>query len=69
MTNCPKFIKMHKMFHGKSMIITWIQHVADTQTVTIYVNVVDVNVATISKITEEQVLKDRELKKTKSATN
>jgi hypothetical protein len=57
------------MFHGKSMIITWIQHVADTQTVTIYVNVVDVNVATISKITEEQVLKDRELKKTKSATN
>jgi hypothetical protein len=33
------------------------------------VNVVDVNVTTRSKITEEQVFKDRKLKKAKSATN
>jgi hypothetical protein len=69
MTNCPKFIKMHKMFHGKSVIITWVQPVVETQIVTVYVNVVHVNVTTRSKITEEQVFKDKELKKTKSVTD
>jgi hypothetical protein len=33
------------------------------------VNVVDVNVTTISKVFKEQVFKDRKLRKVKSATN
>jgi hypothetical protein len=53
MTNCPKFVKMHKMFHGKSMTVAKVQLVAETQIVTAYVNVVDVNVTTRSKLTEE----------------
>jgi hypothetical protein len=52
MTNCPKFVKMQKMFHGKSMVIIKVQHVAKTQTITIDVNVVDVNVTIRSKVTE-----------------
>jgi hypothetical protein len=64
MTRCPKFAKMQKMFHGKSMIITKAQHVVETQIIIIDVNVVDVNVTTRSKIIEEHVLHDREPKKT-----
>jgi hypothetical protein len=30
MTDCPKFAKMQKMFHGKSMIVTKVQPVAET---------------------------------------
>jgi hypothetical protein len=30
MTNCPKFAKMHKMFHGKSMTIAEVQPVVET---------------------------------------
>ncbi len=52
MTNCPKFVKMQKMFHGKSMVIIKVQHVAKTQTITIDVNVVDVNVTIRSKVIE-----------------
>jgi hypothetical protein len=53
MTNCPKFTKIQKMFHGKSMTIKKIQLVVKTQTITTNVNVVDVNVTTRSKATEK----------------
>jgi hypothetical protein len=42
MTNYPKFVEMHKMFHGKSMTITKVQPIAETQIVITCVNVVDV---------------------------
>jgi hypothetical protein len=57
------------MFHGKSMIIIKVELVAKAQIITIDVNVVYVNVATRSKTIEKQVLKDRQLRKTKSAAN
>ncbi len=53
MIDCPKFIEMQKMFHGKFMIITKVQFVAETQIVIADVNVVDVNVTTRSKVIEE----------------
>jgi hypothetical protein len=49
MTNCPKFTEMKKMFHGKSMTIVKVQPIAKTQTITIHVNVVDVNVTMRNK--------------------
>ncbi len=52
MTNCPKFVGMQKMFHGKSMVVVEVQLVVETQIITIDVNVVDVNVTTRSKVTE-----------------
>jgi hypothetical protein len=51
MIDCPKFVEMQKMFHGKSVIVVEVQHVAKTQIVIMDVNVVDVNVTT-SKIAE-----------------
>jgi hypothetical protein len=51
MTDCPKFVEMQIMFHGKSVIVTKVQHVVKTQIVIVDVNVVDVNVTT-SKIIE-----------------
>jgi succinyl-CoA synthetase beta subunit len=53
MTDCPKFVKMQKMFHGKSVVIVEVQPVTKTQTVTTNVNVVDVNVNIRSKVIEE----------------
>jgi hypothetical protein len=50
MTDCPKFVEMLKMFHGKSMIVIKVQHVIKTQIVILDVNVVDVNVTTRNKI-------------------
>jgi hypothetical protein len=44
MTDCPKFVEMQTMFHGKSVVVTKAQHVVETQTIITYVNVVDVNV-------------------------
>jgi hypothetical protein len=29
MTNCPKFVEMQKMFHGKSMAVVKVQHVVE----------------------------------------
>ncbi len=55
---------MQKMFHGKSMVVAEVQLVVETKIVTIDVNVVDVNIAT--RITEEQVFKDRKPIKAKS---
>ncbi len=69
MTDCPKFIEMRKMFNGKSMTITEVQPIVETQTITIDVNVVDVNVKTRSKATEKHVFKDRERRKAKSVVD
>ncbi len=52
-TNCPKFIEMQKMIHGKSMTIVEVQPIIKTQTVIVDVNVVDVNVTIRSKVIEE----------------
>jgi len=52
MIDYPKFIKMQKIFHGKFMIVSKVQLVAETQIVTTDVNVVDVNVTTKSKVIE-----------------
>ncbi len=57
------------MFHGKSMIITEVQPIVETQIIIIDVNVVDVNVTTRSKVIEEQVFKDREPRKAKNVAN
>jgi hypothetical protein len=69
MIDYPKFVEMQKMFHGKSMIITKVQHVAKTQTIITYVNVVDTNATTRSKITGKQVFKDRKPRKVKNVIN
>ncbi len=69
MTNYPKFTKMKKMFHGKFVTITKVKPITKTQTIIIYVNVVDVNVTRRSKTTKEQVFKDKEPRKTKNVTN
>jgi len=57
------------MFHWKFVAIAKVQPVAETQIVTTNVNVVDVNIITRSKVTEEHVFKDRKLRKTKSAVD
>jgi hypothetical protein len=64
--DCPKFVKMQKMFHGKSVTIVKVQLVVETQTIIADVNVVDVNVTTRSKITKKQVFKDRKPRKAKN---
>ncbi len=69
MTNCLKFVEMQKMFHGKSLIVVEVQLVAKTQTIIADVNVMDVNVTTRSKVIEEQVFKDRELRRAKSVAD
>jgi hypothetical protein len=53
MTDCPKFAKMHKMFHGKYVIVGKVQPIAKTQAVVTDVNVVDVNATIRNKITEK----------------
>jgi hypothetical protein len=53
MIDCPKFVEMQKMFHGKFVTMTEVQLVAETQTIIANVNVVDVNVTTRSKVFEE----------------
>jgi hypothetical protein len=51
------------------MIVVEVQPVAKTQTIIVDVNVVDVNVATRSKVTDKHVFKDREQRKVESVTN
>jgi hypothetical protein len=53
MTDCPMFVEMQKMFHGKFVIVVEVQLVAETQIVIMDVNVVDVNVTIRNKITKE----------------
>jgi len=69
MTDCPKFVEMRKMFHGKYVAVTEVQPLVDTQTIISNVNVMDVNVTTRIKVIEEHVFKDREPRKTKSTAN
>ncbi len=63
MTDYPQFIETQKMFHGKSMTITKVQHVVEIQSVITDVNVLDVNVTTGSKTTKEHVFKGKEPRK------
>jgi hypothetical protein len=65
MIDCPKFTEMHKLFHGKYVVIAKVQPNVKTQIVTTDVNVMDVNVTIRSKVTKEQVFKDREPRKKK----
>jgi hypothetical protein len=51
------------------VVVVEVQLVAETQKITIDVNVVDVNVTTRSKVIEEQVFKDRELRKAKNVAD
>jgi len=69
MTNCPKFIEMQKMFHGKFVAVTKVRHIVQTQTVIVDLNVEDLNVTTRSKVIKEQVFKDRNPKKVKSVVD
>jgi hypothetical protein len=69
MIDYPKFIEMQKMFHEKSMIITKVQPIVETQIGTTNVNVGDVNVTTRSNATKQHVFKDKELRKTKNVTD
>jgi hypothetical protein len=57
------------MFDGKCVTVIEVQLVAKTQTIATNVNVVDVNVTIISKVTREQMFKDREPRKTKSVVD
>jgi hypothetical protein len=57
------------MFDGKFVTIAKVQPVVKTQTIIVDVNVVDVNVTTRSKVTEEHVFKDRDPIKVKSVAN
>ncbi len=66
MINCPKFVKMQKMFHGKSKTVIEVQPIAKIETIIADVNVVDVNVTKRIKVTEKHVFKDRKPRKTKS---
>jgi len=54
---------MHKLFHGKYVVVAKVQPNAKTQIVTMNVNVMDVNVTIKSKVIEEQVFKDRAKKR------
>jgi hypothetical protein len=67
--DCPKFVKMHKMFNGESVIVTKVQPIAETQIVIADVKVVDVNVTTRNKLIQKQVFKDKKPKKVKIVVN
>jgi hypothetical protein len=67
MTDYPKFAEMQKMFHRKTVTVTKVQPIIETQIIITYANVVDVNVTIRNKVTKEHVFKDREPRKTKSA--
>jgi hypothetical protein len=53
MIDCPKFGKMQKMFQGKNASSLKGKVVIKVKTITINVNVVDVNVVTRSRITKD----------------
>jgi uncharacterized protein YhfF len=57
------------MFHGKFVIVVEVQPSAKTQAIVADVNVVDVNVTTRSKVTEEHVFKDGKLRKAKNVAS
>jgi len=66
MIDYPKFSEMQRMFHGKFMTIGKIQPIVKIKTIITNVNVVDVNVTTISTTNEKHVFKDKKPRKTKS---
>jgi hypothetical protein len=51
------------------MVVTKVKPIIETQTFIVDVNVADVNVTIISKVTEEWVFKDRKPRKVKSVAN
>jgi hypothetical protein len=53
MIDCPKFVEMQRMFHGKFMAVVEVKPIPETQIIIVDVNVVDVNVTTKSKAIEE----------------
>jgi hypothetical protein len=55
MTNCPEFAKMQKMFQGKNASNLQGKAIDKVKIVTTNVNVIDVNVATRSRIIKKQV--------------
>jgi phosphopantothenate synthetase len=71
MIDCPKFVEMQKMFHGKFVIVVEVQPITKTQIVIVdvNVNVVDVNVTTRSKVIEKQMFKDKEPRKAKNVVD
>jgi hypothetical protein len=64
-TNCPKFVEMQKMFHGKYVIIIKVQLIAEAKKIMADVNVANVKITTRSKVIKEHVFKDRKPRKTK----
>jgi len=69
MIYCPKFARMQKKFHEKSVAVAKVQPIAETQTIATNVNVVDVNVITRNKVIEEHVFKDRKPRKANNVAN
>jgi len=65
-TNCPKFGAMQKMFQGKNAFSLYKKMVFEVNTVTAYVNVIDVNVATRNKIIKKQVFQEKKPRKNKN---
>jgi len=65
--NYPRFGEMQNMFKDKGS--TKSKPVVEVKMVTASINMVDVNVTTRSKTSEEQMFKDREPRKNKFATN
>jgi hypothetical protein len=53
MTNYPKFATMQKMFQGKNASSLKVKVIVEVKTINLDVNVVNVNVVTISKIIED----------------
>jgi hypothetical protein len=53
MIDFANFIEMEEMFHGNYVILTKVQPIVEIRTITTYANVVDVNVTTRNKATEE----------------
>ncbi len=67
--NCPRFGEMQSMFKDKGGQSIEFKLVAKVKTIIASVNMVDVNVTTQSKTSEEQMFKDQQLRKNKSTAN
>ncbi len=65
MIDCPKFVKMQKMFQGKNASNTNGKSIVNVKIVTTIMNVMDVNVATKSSITKKQMFHEWKLRKKK----
>jgi hypothetical protein len=65
--NCPRFNEMQSMFKDKRNQSTKSKLTTKVKTIITSINMVDVNVTTHNMTSEEQVFKDRKLKKNKFA--